>query len=483
MSEADAQEGTPITLEGVTVEKTYEMDEFPVPAVMFVIESERDDPATIRLTDPLPPGVSTDDVGLHPNYGEESLSIEGDHVALERELEPGEEFTAVYGLREVDEDDLASAPTTPEDVEATPALDEAESSSQIVRDVIEGAGEEEDEEVESLELRDPDEEAATEASAETGPSTDTEPSTAPEADTDIELERGTESPEADDDLDAAITRADEAEPAAIGEGIASALAAELRAGRVDDDDLELLRDELEFGSGSDQARIQRLQTEMSDLQAYTDALEEFLDENGPARQLLSDLQSQVEHLESTLGRTTERVEAHDETVDDLESTVGSVESELHEFGETLEDHDEALEEFREFEETLESHDEPLEELREQAAAATDVADDLREDLEMVESRVEEQVADVETTVQGVEDRIGSVEDGVSDALDDVDELREDFETLDTEVGEVDEVDDRVDDLEETVEDMSEDLEEVADIQQRLQSVFGGGGDGGGDGEE
>src|SRR5699024_5650499 len=68
----------------------------------------------------------------------------------------------------------------------------------------------------------------------------------------------------------------------VAEGdVGAALAAELRAGDLAEADRELLAEELDTDDAGSEVRLTHLQSRISDLEAYTDALEEFIDENGP----------------------------------------------------------------------------------------------------------------------------------------------------------------------------------------------------------
>lgn len=447
MSEADAQEGTTTTVEGVVVDKSFELDEFPVPAIRLSVRSERDDAASIRFTDLLPSGVSIDDVGLHPNYGEEALSIDDGVVVFERELDPHEEFTAVYGLREIDESDLASVPTDPDVEEVTPPL--AESSSQVVRDVIEGDEPtdqretyEPDDEVETLDLRDPNDEG--EPSSE---------SVGPEPAPDGQDEG--ESPDVGD-LDIETPDAEGVDVSGDVAGVADALARELRTGDVDDEVVTLLRNELDLGSGSTEARIQRLQSEVADLHAYTEALEGFLDENGTTQQLLNDVRSELDRLDAQVTGNSERLTEQADDVASLEGTVESIEGELTDLRETVETYDETT---RGLASDLEDYQEDLAELEER----------YERELDDMAARVDE----IEGLEERYEEEVDTLQARVDDVTDDVAGVREEVSRVAEEVEDVERVDDRLEDLEETVEEMSSDLEEVAGIQQRLQSVFAG----------
>ncbi|MFC7080489.1 hypothetical protein [Halorussus caseinilyticus] len=107
---------------GVVVEKSFEGDEFAVPAIKFVIRCERDERATLRLADDIPEEFPMDNVGFHPDYENDNWTAYKDHrVEFERELEPGEELVTVYGVRLADGDDPSTFLGTPSIEESRPA--------------------------------------------------------------------------------------------------------------------------------------------------------------------------------------------------------------------------------------------------------------------------------------------------------------------------------------------------------------------------
>lgn len=100
---ASYSSGTPssvvVSRDGVTVEKSFGSDDFPIPTITFVIRSERTEPVDVRFVDPVPDDVALEGVGFHPRFGSEHWSIEGEDIAFERSMDPEDEFTTVYGLR------------------------------------------------------------------------------------------------------------------------------------------------------------------------------------------------------------------------------------------------------------------------------------------------------------------------------------------------------------------------------------------------
>ncbi|WP_299332283.1 hypothetical protein [Haloplanus sp.] len=158
-------------------------------------------------------------------------------------------------------------------------------------------------------------------------------------------------------------------PAVETDSVAAALAAEIRADRVDDDDLSVLREALDEASPTSvDARIGRLQSEVADLLAYRDALEGFLDENGTAEEALenvteelSDLTARVESLDESLSTAeTDRADLRDEVAaitDDVAAVSDRIESlddGLDELGETVDSLDDRLETVEAFENDIEA---------------------------------------------------------------------------------------------------------------------------------
>ncbi|MFB6150976.1 MAG: hypothetical protein ABEJ40_04140 [Haloarculaceae archaeon] len=397
MSGSEQYEQVTVSRDGVTVNKRFEEDEFPVPAIAFEIGSARSETVTVVLTDQVPEEVAVEDLGFHPEYGSEYWTIDENQITFEREIEAESDYTTVYGIRATGTDNVEQFLTEPTITEVDPPLEDGdgavvdESGSDVVRDVISGESdavpgledeeeEPDDEDVETLDLKDPN--APDDQTGDTG--------AAP----------------------AGAGGEGDASPEEAGvDSLVGALAAELRNGNVDEDDVRLLRKAFDVvedesgGSGAVDARIQRLQTDVSDLLAYTDALEEFLDENGTGDQMIEDFREEVDSLQSDLEDVRELARGHEESLSRIESTVEEVESSM---------------------DSIESDvDEMVEEV-----------DAVRDDVEGVESSVEDVQADVED--------------------------------LDSRVGDID-----VEDVESDIEDIEDEIEELKEWREQLSSVIGG----------
>ncbi|WP_152041699.1 hypothetical protein [Salinigranum salinum] len=137
------------TTEGpVTVTKSYEADEFPVPAIKFVLESTATEPLRIRLTDAIPETFPMENVGFHPDFEKDNWTAFKNHrVEYDRLLDPEETTTTVYGVRLEGADPTTfliepelSFPDADGEGDAASAVDDVlgEDSNQIVRDVLSG---------------------------------------------------------------------------------------------------------------------------------------------------------------------------------------------------------------------------------------------------------------------------------------------------------------------------------------------------------
>ena len=398
MSGSEQYERVSVSSDGVTVDKRFEEDEFPVPAIAFEIQSSRSETVTVVIVDDVPEDVVVEDLGFHPEYGSEYWTIDEDQITFEREIEAGTEYTTVYGIRATGTEDVEKFLTEPRIESVDPPLEESddtvvdEDSSDVVRDVISGDSdavpglddeESDDEDVETLDLKDPND-----------PSDDGAASGA-----------------------AAVPAGDEDGDTASVESLVGALAAELRNGNVDEDDVKLLRkafDIVDDGSGgSVDARIQRLQTEVADLLAYTDALAEFLDENGTAEQTIEGFREEVESLQSELQEVGELARGHEETLSEIDSTVDSVES------------------------TVQS----------------------------LESDVDEVLGDVDAVWSDVDE----VEDTVDEVEETVEGVESDFDSLESQVDEID-----VEGIRNDIEDIESEIEGLEEWREQLSSVIGGG---------
>jgi len=311
-------------------------------------------------------------------------------------------------------------------------------------------------------------------SGEADPVTDVETDTARTGSPD---QPGSSDVEAEDGTEAAATEADaggrgsDQTPAAGGDGsVAARLATELRNGEVSDDDREVLREELqstlqggsseEFGVTDDtieqieremtvgpeavdvdaireavdatsvpsttKARVDHLQSRVENLAAYTEAVDEFLDEEGTAqevirrfKQAVADVADDVEDLRERIGDTTADVEdVHDDVsvlearADDLDDRIDRVAADLST-------------EVDEAERRIDDNEEGLGAVRSTVDEVADDVESLSTDLEDVENSI----AETEATVETLDERLEAAETNVDEYDDDVSTLQDEISAL------------------------------------------------------
>ena len=325
MSNSQAYDEVTVAADGVRVTKRFEADEFPVPAIAFNLTSRRSVPVTVRLVDTVPDDVAVEDLGFHPEYGSEYWDINENRIAFEKELEPEADYTTVYGIRATGTDDVEKFLTEPEIENVDPPLDEDEEDlvggdNEAVRDVIAGDAdsvpgleEDDDEDIETLDLSDPNNpDASVEAPEESNA-----------APADSEVQSG---------------------------AVVATMAQEIRDQNVSPEDVKLLKRALDAVSeddsdtgGVNDARIQRIQSDVADLRAYTDALEEFLEENGTGEDMIAEFDERLDSFETALENFQNEVQSATDTAasasdqaDELSEEVESVEGQLDDLEDDIE---------------------------------------------------------------------------------------------------------------------------------------------------
>ncbi|MFB6072403.1 MAG: hypothetical protein ABEJ88_05475 [Halobacterium sp.] len=436
---------TVVETDGVTVSKFFNAEDFPVPAVAFDVSSSRDDEVTLSIVDEIPDEFGIDQIGFHPEYGSEHWTASGDGVVrFERDVEPGDSFTTVYGVRMEDGQDEAPFLSAPEvDVQGedidevvppestdvvrelaggerdtVPGLEDEGVEAEVAADVDEDVTSIADDDAEILEGdvdlggSEPDETGVEEVTDQS-PDVDAEaPSFADDEDGEADAaESGAEvasDAEADTETGAATgteatqergagPRAESTEEAVAGDGtepaepgfdasdVAGALAEAIRNDEVADEDLETLDDAFGGVSRSTEVEIEHVQSRVSELEAYTDSLEGFIDENGPAQEVLADLEDDVVSLENDLAEVEASVENAADERETLRDRVDDVEAGL----EAVADVEDAIERLRGDVEALDERVTDTEEAVLDVEGVDEDVDDLEDDLEDLEETVEE----------------------------------------------------------------------------------------------
>lgn len=154
---------------------------------------------------------------------------------------------------------------------------------------------------------------------------------------------------------------------------------------------------------SNEVRIMRLQSSVESLAAYTDALEEFLDENGPAETIQEELtsaQSEIDTLETEL-------DALEATDDELKSQLSAHANRLH------------------------SHEKRFEGLEDGIEHQSNQLDTLEARLNGLENAVGERLAELEAMLERKTDILAAAVQGLDQSMDEHVQSIED--SIDTEI--------------------------------------------------
>ncbi|SFL49010.1 hypothetical protein SAMN04487950_3946 [Halogranum rubrum] len=239
---------------------------------------------------------------------------------------------------------------------------------------------------------------------------------------------------------------DQSKPGAVtSTSIAATLATEIREGSVDDDDLSLLKRELDIGvPTSVDVRIGRLQSQMDDLVAYSDALSEFIDEEGTGDQLVSEFREELESVSSSLtmletalaSAESDRVDLRDD-VDNVATTVTAVEK-------RVETNTQDLSSVADEVEALAAVADDIDTLAETVDSLDTEMGDVRADVADVDTDVTETRAELHAELETVRDDLTTQVDDLQAGLAaDVEELRDEMDDVQSELVELKQFRDRL----------------------------------------
>lgn len=131
----------------------------------------------------------------------------------------------------------------------------------------------------------------------------------------------------------AATPDDRIDPAATVEALVEAF----RSPRVSEERLELLRDHLDDGtSSSTDVRVAHVESQVARFEAYTDALEAFLDDNGTGQEALEGLRSDLESQRTRQAAVESDIESTVDEIATLRSEVGELRAEVEQLRSLME---------------------------------------------------------------------------------------------------------------------------------------------------
>jgi uncharacterized coiled-coil DUF342 family protein len=417
------------------------------------------EPVAIRFAERLPPGTSSESVYVHPDYQpDETVFVDG-KLLFQALVTPGNPLRIRYAVdgeagggladerpevlathRGSDHADpfdvpLADAATATgddagESTDEGPTLDFETPGDEDDRDEESGdhdevapdlddEGKRDEREgptfgagVESIEPDEADPEAsfargavATEDPSDAGPAgPDAGPGDAPGP---RSADRSDPDPGADSRNDSSPTT--DVGGLVRGETVVEQLVTEIETGRVSDDQLESLREVLGVESPTHvEAKVDRVQSQIQDIEAYVAVMKSFIDEHGTATEIVDEIHEEIAEVRTELSETREQVDGIAADLEDVTGTVSDVADDADEHASRLADVDDQLSAIDDQLEDLETVRGDLddvaslqEDIDERTASLADVSDeladrleDLATDLEDLSERHEEDIVDV-----------------------------------------------------------------------------------------
>lgn len=359
-SDGTTGESTTTTIDGVTIEKTVRRKDQETLRVEFAISTTLEHPIDLVVVEPIPAGITLDEIGFHSDYWN-NWFVEENHLEHRIDLDPGTDHFTLYGVQADADTDPGRFLTEPT-VDVTHKEGTATSTGQDTNV------------------------AATQRTTESRAEPVPQPA-APEAASD----------RASPHEESTTRTVEPSEP--TESSILAELAADIEAADPDDESLGLLRDALDRpeteSPTSIQVRLERVEGEVNELAAYTDALEEFLDEHGDGHSLLQSLEAEHDRFEARLETIDGRlaiVDEHATTLESLRTDLDAVESRLA----TLEScHKNTEERTRTNEQALEG--------------VSRSVSDLQDHIERVETTVTAQTGDLHDNLEELEETVLGVQ--------------------------------------------------------------------------
>lgn len=246
------------------------------------------------------------------------------------------------------------------------------------------------------------------------------------------------------------------------------------------------------GGGRMEARIRQLQTEVGDLKAYTNALEEFLDEEGTGQQVIESIRDDIGTLEDEIAGLTDDVGVHGRTLGQLWGVIGDVENALSDLEETInrqrrdiddvgaelqsvrtdlrtvkgtadERYEEQTARLDGVEETLADHAGALDEVDEEIATVGGRVDAVADDIRELGAEVNERFAEGSDERADLADRIEANAEAIEELDATVDDLADTVEALEGRLGESGRVDQRFETVEEEIQALQEWREQLSSV--------------------
>jgi prefoldin subunit 5 len=265
---------------GITVEKWLRVASETM-TVALEVTSTRSEPTTVQLSDPALGSVENEGLEVHEDA---VANFDAESHEFEFEIDPGATWEVTYRLVDADPDvdDVEAEPRVlaPDSEDLDELIDRARSDA--LRSFV---GSERD----SLSAE-PEPEHSSKSMPDPGASAPSDPETEPTA-----------------------------------AGVARALLTELREDDLTPETRAALRAELRPERSRD-VRLEHLQHQVSDLAAYTDTLEQFIDEHGPIEAAFDGVKSELDVIRAEQAELETRIETLEADFDRVDDRLEELEA-------------------------------------------------------------------------------------------------------------------------------------------------------------
>lgn len=335
---SDKIESNPVSLErnGIRIEKILDTNTFNQGlAIRLSIESVSNKTLDIRILDQLPDGFNITNVGFHPDYYRDHWDIHDDKfVVFNYVLEPGETVDTLYVTAEHETFELDEFRTKPQIVD-TDSVDPTNASKQNPSD-DESRSANADENNDSTDEQGntawfndgSNDDAQTDKTDETDKSNSSDSPSSTDKDNETEdMEGNADSDKTTESSEDPLTSSDSKSTdehnnssSTDSSSVAAELRAEIEQGTVEDETLSVIAGAVEDSIETDHAsetRLEHTEARVSELEAYTTALEDFLNDSGTA----TDLANQIQVLEQQFTELDDKIETLEQQLTELDDSI------------------------------------------------------------------------------------------------------------------------------------------------------------------
>ena len=220
-------------------------------------------------------------------------------------------------------------------------------------------------------------------------------------------------------------------------------------------------DDARVGGGQYEARIRRLETEISKLQSYTTALEEFLSDNGTGSQIIEAAREDIDEMQAAIKTLKNKRQTHETTLAELQNSVEGLEDDLWNNSKTID----------KIESTLDTQRSGIDAIQDRVDALDEEIGNVRSTLDTRVSGHDDEIAELTDTTETHEQEIDTLEATTAAHTDELDSLTDTTSTHGEEIGDLTETTDvHGEEIDEVSETASRNEADIVDISEEVGSV-------------